>query len=514
MVAAMSGRRSAALYLAMLTASCAVGPDFHRPAPPTASGYAPPSEQSVTRPTIAAPGVGAGGSETFVLGRDIRFAWWQGFGSAKLDALVARALANSPTLAAAKAALRAAHAQTAAQRGFFFPTVSGDFTASRQRISGNLSSNDPGLQGNGTNLSAPPAQPLIYTFYTTQLGLGFAPDVFGATRRSVESLKAQEDMTRFQMEAAYTTLTTNVVAAALQEAALGDEIGATQAYIATNARALDILHAQQRAGFVARLEVAQQEAALAQAQALLPPLVKQREQTRDLIRALAGGMASDAVEKDFSLAQFTLPAELPLSLPARLIDQRPDLRAAEAQWHAAQAQVGVAVAARLPQFTITGAYGGAANSVSDLFKTGAPFWNVIGGVTQTIFDGGTLAHKQHAAQALRDEAAAQYRATLIAAVQNVADTLHAIQADAEGLAAAARAEAATRAARDTTRAQYRAGYVNYQALLLAEGAYQQAVVNRVQGEANRLGDAAALYQALGGGWWNRTAAQEATSPNG
>jgi NodT family efflux transporter outer membrane factor (OMF) lipoprotein len=496
------GGRFTGPVLALALAGCAVGPNYHRPADtPVARAYAP---AALPETTAGVAGLTGGDPQHFVLGRDIAFAWWKEFGSPKLDALVDKALANNPTLTAARAALAAAHEQTAAQRGYFYPTVGGQFTPTRQKVAGNLSSNDPGQQGNGSNLSAAPPQGLIYSFYTAQLALSYTPDVFGANRRSVESLKAQENDLRYQMEAAYIALTSNVVASALQEASLNAQITAARANIAANRRALDILLEQQRQGLVAALDVAQQESALAAAETTLPPLVKQLEQTHDLIRALAGTLPDDPIDVSFDLDSFHLPHELPVSVPAKLLDQRPDVRSAEEQVHSASAQVGVAVAARLPQFTITAAYGGAASEVGQLFSTGGPFWNLIGGITQPIFDGGTLRHRQHAAEQTLIQAQAQYKSTVINAFQNVADTLQAIHADSDGLVAATRAEAAARRARDVTADQYHAGYVNYQTLLAAEATWQAALANRVQAQTNRFGDAVALYLALGGGWWNRT----------
>ncbi len=483
--------------------ACAVGPNFQRPAPPIAQGYTP---ASTPLPTVTAstPGVAGGDPQRFVMGRDIPFAWWTQFGSPKLNALVEKALANNPTLPAALAALHQAQEQTAAQRGFFYPTITPEFQPSRQQPAGNLSSNDPGPQGNGTVIQSPtPGNPVAYTFYTAQVTLSYTPDLFGLNRRQVESLKAQADALRYQMEAAYITLASNVVAAAIQEASLQSQVRATKAYIDDTRKALDILRDQQRQGYVMRLDVAQQESALAQAKTLLPPLQKQLNQTHDLIRALVGGMPSDAVDDDFSLDALVLPADLPVSLPAKLIDQRPDVRAAEEQVHAASAEVGVAVANRLPQFTLTAAYGGAASEVSQLFSPGGPFWSLVGDATVPAFDGGTLRHRQRAAEQALLQARAQYRSTLITAVQNVADTLHAIKSDADALQAAGEAETAAKAALDVTQAQYDTGYVNQQTLLLAEGAYQLAIVTRVQAQTNRFGDAATLFQALGGGWWNR-----------
>jgi NodT family efflux transporter outer membrane factor (OMF) lipoprotein len=197
---------------------------------------------------------------------------------------------------------------------------------------------------------------------------------------------------------------------------------------------------------------------------------------------------------------------MPLSLPAKIIQQRPDVRAAEAQLHAANAQVGVAVAAMLPQFQITGSYGGNADQFNWIFRSGGPFWNLVGTVTQPIFQGGTLLHRKRAAQAALKQAAAQYQSTVITAYQNVADTLHASLSDADALAAQVDAENAAKVAYDLTRRQMEAGYVNYLTLLSAENSYQQALLNRVQAQATRYGDSVALFQALGGGWWNRKSA--------
>lgn len=495
-------QRTLAMILAGSSlAACAVGPNFKRPAPPTATSYSP---TPIGPTTASSPGVAAGEAQSFVMGRDIPFAWWKELGSPELDALVERALAKNPTLTAAAASLRQAEEQTAAQRGFFYPTITPGFLASRQQVAGNLSSNDPGLQGGGANLAETPPKPLSYNFYTAQVALSYAPDVFGANRRQVEALKAQAETQRFQMEATYITLTSNVVAAAVQDASLRSQIKATNAFIDSNQQAMDILREQFRLGYVMRLDVAAQESALAQAKALLPPLQKELEQTRDLIRALVGAMPNEAISPTFDLDSLHLPADLPVSLPVQLVNQRPDVRAAEAQMHAASAEVGVATAARLPQFNISAAYGGEASQVSQLFASGGPFWNLIGDSALTVFDGGTLRHRQRAAEQGLVQARAQYRSTLLTAFQNVADTLHAISSDADAMAAAADVENAAQVTRDVTRSQYDLGSVNYQTLLAAQGAYQQALVNRVQAQTNRYGDAVALFQALGGGWWNRT----------
>jgi NodT family efflux transporter outer membrane factor (OMF) lipoprotein len=312
------------------------------------------------------------------------------------------------------------------------------------------------------------------------------------------------------LEAAYITLASNVVAAALQEASTRAQIAAANEIIRTNQESLDILHHQLRTGYVMRIDVAAQETALAQAKAMLPPLQKQYEQTRDLIRALVGNLPNHDVAETFTLDSLQLPQNLPVSLPSKLVEQRPDVRAAEEQMHAASADVGVAISNMLPQFNLTAMAGGEATAFGQMFSTGGPFWALGTGVTQPLFDGFTLLHKKRSAQQALIQAEAQYRGTVISAFQNVADTLHALVSDASALSAAVEAEQAAKVTLDLTVRQSKVGYVNYLTLLSAQQAYQTALATRVQAEATRFGDTAALYQALGGGWWHREPQQTAS----
>jgi NodT family efflux transporter outer membrane factor (OMF) lipoprotein len=485
----------------LLTAGCAVGPRYHRPAVPTNADYtATPLPQA----SSSAP-IHGGDAQRFVSGRDLSFEWWQLFQSPALDALVEHAFKANPTVSAAQAALAQAQELVRAQRGFYYPSVAAGFQAERVKVAGNnTQSSSLGIQGNGENFGQPvqPAVPLYYQFYTAGLTVGFVPDVFGANRRQVESLAAQTDAQRFALEATYITLASNVVGAAVQEASLRAQIEATRQIIVADEKSLQIVRNQFQLGFAMRIDVAAQEAALAQVETTLPPLQKQFEQTRDLMRALVGHLPN-AADETFELDALQLPPELPLSLPARIIEQRPDVRAAEAQLHAANAQVGVAVAAMLPQFPITGTLGGNAAQIPLLFAGGGPFWTLVGGVTQPVFEGGTLLHTKRAASAALKQAAAQYQGSVVTAYQNVADTLHASLSDADALAGAVEAENAAKVTYDLTRRQMEVGYVNYLAFLNAETAYNQALLTRVQAQATRYGDTVALFQALGGGWWNR-----------
>ncbi len=492
------------LPVVLLPGACAVGPDFERPAAPVGADYTP----TPLPPVTAAAAVHGGEAQHFALGKDVPFDWWKQFQSPALDALVEQAFKANPTIEAAQAALQQAQENVSAQRGFFFPNVTVGYNGIRQQLSGNTAnSGEPGYQGNGREITQRyPAQPVTYTFHTANLTVGFAPDVFGGNRRAVESLQAQAEGQRFALEATYITLASNVVAAALQEASVRAQIAATKEIIRANEKSLEILKNQFRLGSVIGIDVAAQEAALEQARALLPPLEKQYEQTRDLLRALVGNLPNQDVPQTFQIDAIHLPEEPPVSLPSALIEQRPDVRAAEEQVHAASADVGVAISNMLPQFTLTAAGGGGATLLGQLFSTGGPFWNVGWGVTQPLFDGLTLLHKRRAADQALIQAAAQYRSTVITAFQNVADTLHALVSDAKALEAASNAEKAAAHSLDITRRQLELGQVNYLALLIAQQVYQQAALALVQAQATRFGDTVSLFQALGGGWWNRTAA--------
>jgi NodT family efflux transporter outer membrane factor (OMF) lipoprotein len=476
----------AALCVTGLVSGCAAGPDFERPAAPGIGDY---TREPLSGKTVSADAAG-GEEQKFVRDREISAQWWTLFQSPQLSTLVEKALKNNPSVHAAQAALRQARELVYAQQGSYYPTVQGNLSSSRQRTSATVS---PTLNSNER----------LFNLHTAQVTVGYTPDVFGGLRRQVESLQAQADSQRFLLEATYLTLTSNVVAAAVQEAGLRSQIAAARGIIEANTKSLELLRRQFATGFVAGLDVAAQEAALAQAQQALPPLQKQLEQTRNLLAALTGRFPAEGSEEIFELSTLHLPDELPVSLPSKLVEQRPDVRAAEEQLHAASAEIGVAVANMLPQFTISAARGGTATVFSQMFADGNPFWSLAGSVTQTIFAGGTLLHRKRAAEAAFDQAAAQYRSTVIAAFQNVADALYALQADADALRAAANSERAAKVTLDLARKRLELGQVNYLSLLSAQQAYQQAVISRSQAQANRFTDTAALFQALGGGWWNR-----------
>jgi NodT family efflux transporter outer membrane factor (OMF) lipoprotein len=476
-------------------AGCAVGPDFKRPAAPDVGDYtADPLPTALTATNIS-----GGDAQRFVKGSDISADWWTLFHSKPLNELIDYSLANNHDLKAAQAALSVARENVLAQRGVYYPSVAANFSASRQRQSGQIA---PALNSNA----------FLYDLFTPQVSVSYVPDVFGLNRRTVESLQAQEQEVRFQMLATYTTLTANVVVTAIEQASLRMQIDATRELIDINSNMVQVLRYQFDKGYANRLDLAAQESQLAQVAATLPPLLKQLAQLQDLLAVLAGRFPSQAPDEKFELSSLQLPQDLPVSLPSQLVEQRPDVLQAEANLHDASAKIGIATANRLPNFVLTANAGSSAAAMDQLFTSGTGFWGLGVAATAPLFQGGTLLHQERAAKAAYVQAAEQYRSTVLTAFQNVADTLTALDQDAEGLKAAAAAADAAKITLDLAQRQLQDGYAGYLALLNAEQTYQQARINLAQAQANRYADTAALFQALGGGWWHRADLQDKHEP--
>ena len=449
--------------------------------------------------TEATPGVPGGSGQHFVNGGDIPADWWALFHSKALNALIAQALANNPDLKAAQAAILVAHEGTRAQRGAYFPQVTLGPTITRQK--------DP----SDTLAPVPANNASLYSLITPQVSVSYVPDVFGLNKRSVEAAAANEQASRYEMIATDITLSANVAQAVITEASLEDQIQTTNDLIATNREILSLLQYQKSKGYIAGTDIAAQQAQLAQLEASVPPLLKQRDQEHNLIAVLTGGYPSQLQAEKFSLAGFTLPSDLPLSLPSTLVEQRPDVLQAQANLHAASAQVGIATAARLPNVTLTANAGTNALTIGQVFGPGTGFWNIGAALLAPIFDGGTLLHQQRAARFAYQQTAQQYRSTVLTAFQNVSDTLAAIQHDAETLKATAAAADAAKTSLDLARLQHKDGYAAYLSVLNAAQTYQQARLSLVQAEADRFTDTTALFQALGGGWWHRADLASAAS---
>jgi len=486
-----------ATALACFLTACAVGPNFKTPQAPQTPGFVAPGELPAQTSAAPPPDDLA---QRFVEGLDIPGQWWTLFQSTELNELIERGLANSPTLEAATAALRHANELFVAQRGAFLPSVSGTLGAQRQKV--------PGLA-----FGAPQAGSIIYTLNQAEVNVSYTLDAFGGIRRQVEALGAQAEYQKFLLEAAYLSLTANIVTTAITEASLRAQIAATEDIAQSQQTQLDITQRRFSAGGVSRVDLLQQQSILQSTLATLPGLRTQLAQERNLMAAYVGSLPADYAGPQFKLESLALPVELPVSLPSKFVEQRPDVREFSALLHAATAQIGVATANMLPQITLSGGYGGEATSFSDVFSPASVIWSLAASVTQPIFKGGQLTHQRRAAVAAAQEAAANYRATVITAFQNVSDTLHALQGDADALAAESLAQSTAAESLKLVQAQYKSGAASYLQVLSSEQSYQSATVALVKARAQRYADTAALFQALGGGWWNRSdVAANSTQP--
>lgn len=468
-------------------AGCAMGPNFHSPAPPATQRYTSAPQLEVT---ADAP-VPAGAAQTVVPDRDVPADWWTLFQSPALDALVRQALRDSPNVEAAKAALRSAQATYAAERGaLLLPHVDAQAAVTRERV-----------PGAAFGLPSVPAS--TFTLSTVSVNVSYRLDLFGASRRQLEALRAQSDYQRWEVEAADLTLTGNVVTTAFDIASLRGQLAAVRDVATSESDQLKVVQRQFDAGAASRADVLGQEAQLAQARAVIPALEKALAQAQHRLAVLAGQTPDYGGVAEFTLEGFQLPTQLPLSVPAQLVRQRPDIQAAEALLHQASAQVGVATANLYPQLNLTGSIGSDALTASQLFRTGTEAWTLGGSLLQPLFHGGELRYKRRAALANFDQAAAQYRGAVLGAMQDVADTLRALETDARALRAQADAERAAAAALEIAKRQFGMGGISYVAVLNAQRQYFQTRQSRVQAQAARFADSAALLQALGGGWWNR-----------
>ena len=471
-------RRVAASVASVVLAGlggCAVGPDFVSQPPPAVDRYTPEKLTSV-------------GGQHLVVAEDIPRRWWEVFHNKNLNKLIEASIKHNPSLQAANASIKTAYFAAEAQKGGFLPTA---------LLNGTDTSN---LQSGAEFSVTPNASTNPYGLFLRQLSVWYTPDIWGQNRRAVESLEAQTNQQRYQFEAAYLALTSNVAAAAVQEASLRGQIVAICEVIKVEQQLLNLLRHQYGVGSVAQADVLTQEAALAQVMQLLPPLERQLAQQRDLLTALAGQYSTAEVPETFHLNALTLPANLPITLPSKFVRQRPDVRAAEANMHSASAQIGVALAARLPNITLSTNNGYTAYSYAQLFTPGTGFYTLAAGATQPLFDGFTLLNKQKAAEAGLDVAEAQYRQAVITGFQNVADALRALQADSKAVKAAVYAEQTAKKSLEIVKKQLEVGSVNVLAMLNAEQTYLLAAVSRVQAEGNRLSDVVGLFLALGGDW--------------
>lgn len=474
---------------AFMLAGCAVGPNYHRLNAPAVDRY---TVQPLPAQTVATDTPG-GDAQRFLQGSEVPQRWWTTFGHDELNRRVQQALAHSPTIASAQAALRAAEENARAARGGLLPSLDASAGATRQKYS------DAQFGGATENFNGRP-----FTVYNAGVSISYMFDIFGGVRRGVETQRALADVQRAQRDATYLILATNVVTASLQEASLREQVRATEDIAGFLLKELDIAQKQQQIGAKSLSDTLAVRSQLAATEATLPPLRKQLSATQDQLATYLGITPAQLRLKPIELANVTLPQDVPVSLPSKIVEQRPDIRASSAQLHAATAQVGVSIADMLPQITLSGSGGSQALHSGDLFKSGSGAWSIGLNLLQPIFHGGELLHRKRAAQAAMDAAVADWQQTVLTAFQNVADSLQALDFDAQGLAAQNTAEQSASKRLDLTRTQYHVGAVDYLNLLDAERTYQQARIALIQARAARLSDTAAFYAALGGGWNDAT----------
>ncbi|MGH8125383.1 MAG: efflux transporter outer membrane subunit [Rhodanobacteraceae bacterium] len=475
-------RRIAVVVTVFAVAGCAVGPNFREPASPDVDRY---TATPLPKATASANTAG-GDAQRFLEGEKVPQRWWTTFGNAELDRRVQQAFRHSPSIDGARATLRQAEETAKAARGGLFPSLDANVGATRAKQSAAQS---------GIGQAIGP-----YTVYNAGVSVGYVFDVFGGVRRGIEAQEAQADVQRAQLDATYLALAANVVTASLQEASLREQVKATRQIVASLRQELDIAQKQQAIGAKSLGDTLAVRSQLAATAATLPPLEKQLAATQNQLATYLGVTPAQLRLQPVTLAGVTLPTDIPVSLPSTVVAQRPDIRAASAQLHAATAAVGVATADMLPEITLSGSASSQSLTWSSLLAAGTGGWSLGLGLLQPLFHGGQLRHQKRAAEAGMDAALANWRQTVLVAFQNVADSLQALDYDADSLKAQSTSEQDARKLLSLTRTQYRVGAVDYLTLLSAERQFQQARIAEISARTSRLADTAALYAALGGGW--------------
>ena len=478
--------RLAIIAASLTLAGCALGPDFKSPEAPQTARYTP---DPMVDQTVGAP-TSQGEIQTLANGQDIPAQWWTLFQSPELDGLIKIALQNNPSLISAGASLKIANEQIVVARAGLFPALNVGVNDARERVSPATS----GIPLNNVE-EINVAEAAFNASYTV--------DLFGATRRTVEQTRAKAEYAQFELEAAYLSLTSNIVTTAAKEASLRAQIAATQQVIDVESHQLDLLNRQFQFGAIPKANVLTQQSLVASTTAGLPLLEKQLAQTRHLMATLVGQLPSEATLPEFTLDNLHLPNNVPVSLPSSLVRQRPDLLVSEALLHQASAGIGIATAALYPSLTISAQYGREGLDYSSLLKGSSTIWSIGAGITQPLFNAGELRAERRAAIDQYQVAEANYRGTVLSAFENVADSLRALDTDAAALKAYAEAASVAQQSLDLSQLQYKLGAVSFFQLLQNEMLYQQARVNLAQAQATRLADTATLFQSLGGGWWNR-----------
>jgi NodT family efflux transporter outer membrane factor (OMF) lipoprotein len=485
-VHARNSKRFGLLAACALCGCAAVGPNFHSPKAPDLDRYTPEAQPAATIATDSPTGE----AQRFLAGADVSDRWWLRFNSPELNRRVEVTLTSNPTVASAQAALRQAQENLAAVRGVLLPQVDARGGVERERTN------------TATIGSTAPALP-AFTLYNASVNVSWGIDLFGGARRAGEAQEAAVDVQRFELEATYLALISNVVTASVLEASLRAQIDATNQVIGILGDQIDVTQKQVNIGSRAEGDLYPVRAQLAAQQAQLPPLRLALVKVQTQLALYLGRAPSQGDLPPIDLDSLALPVDIPVSVPSRLVEQRPDVRAADAVLHQATAQVGVATANMLPQISLNAAIGSQTAQAGTLLSAGSGIWSVGVGLLQPLFHGGTLEAQRRAAEAGLDRAVADYQNTVLGAFKNVADSLASLEIDAESLQAQSDAYKAADGSLHLVETQYRLGAANSLQLVDAQRQFRVAQVLLIQARAQRLADTAALFAALGGGWWNR-----------
>ncbi|MFT3965961.1 MAG: efflux transporter outer membrane subunit, partial [Sphingobium sp.] len=339
----------------------------------------------------------------------------------------------------------------------------------------------------------------LYTLHTATVNVSYPLDLFGGLKSQYRSARAQAEVAAHRRDAAHNMVVANLVTAVISQAQYAAQLDAARESVENNRHLLDMLLKRQQLGDIGAADVSAQQTALATAEGAIPTLARALDHQRSLVAMLIGVAPGSSLPPLPRLDELQLPSDLPVGLPAQIVANRPDVRAAEANMRGAGADVGVAIAARLPLLQLTAVAGGVAQNFGDMFANGNPFFSIIGALTQPLFHGRQLLHKQHAAEAALEAAKAQYRGAVLQAFGDVQDALTGVKTDGQALDAATRASDAAERNLGFTQRQLQLGGVGTLTLLNASNSAAQAASQLVQARAARLIDTVALYQAVGGG---------------
>ncbi len=471
------------LGLALLSA-CTVGPDARRPEPPAIDQY---TVKALPAKTVSSAFV-FGVAQTFDPATPVRVDWWLTLGSPKLDQLIALALEKNPSLLAAQATLRQAQETYSARAGStLYPQVGAGLADQRQQLNG-------AIQGQPDNTN-------LFSLYNASVGVTYNFDIFGGNRRVLEALASRADYQQFQLSGARLTLAANVATSAITQAKLAGQIQANEISLNAQEEQLILANHRLRLGQASDDDVLALQTEIEQTRAGIPVLRTRWEQTVHLLAVLVGQSPGQAGLPHFTLEDFTVPPTLPLVVPSELVRSRPDIQASEALMRATNAEYGAALSKMYPQLTLSANAGSLALTTGVLFGSGTLFWQVLGQLTQPLFNPG-LPAESRAALAAFEASASNYQMVVLESLRNVADVLRALENDAHTLNAQSRANAAASSLLQSVQRQYAYGSASYLQLLIAQMQAQRTQFDLVAAQSQRLSDTIALYQAMGGGILN------------